>query len=431
MFAFIASIFDRDSAGNADGVFSVPNRRNFDSTFKAEADSEDPRAHRLRGDPFVPEESYFSIRIVEMRMAEAGNYVATYLPMCSCFLRYRYGTAEREVPFIVGYDMIRGLLGKCDTSKGAGNIAFTNVYVVRDAPVKAGGLTMYAALCRVSDSTFARGMLDLIGDTVAAIGGPAVGLVASTGINMTKRLGTLLGSDGVMTRFGLYDGDALVESGYRVLAGAGLDAARLEMKDGQLRRMNTLGELTPVDDVDYLIVAFEYRKTLLDQSFGSLAHLPFHAKWTELAKKLVKGEAAGAEEDFKLLKAEIVASPDLVEADRLGLLTTYVAQFEAWRYAQAGTPTVRAGGESLSADLSDCADRLEDSHMEIAARLLRTASKHVSVFDSEWADPANALSDDAVFSKMQQINSDIQTVQADPGSLGATTAELLAATFAT
>ncbi|KVL96221.1 hypothetical protein [Burkholderia stagnalis] len=430
MFSFIANLFERDSVGNTDGVFSIPNRRNFDCRFRGEEGSKDPRAERLRGDPFVPEASYFSIRIVEMRMAEAGNYVSTYLPMCSCFLRYRYGTDEREVPFIVGYDTIRGLLGKCNTSKGAGNIAFTNAYVVRDVPVKAGGLTMYAALCRVSDSTFARGMLDLIGDTVAAIGGPAVGLVASTGINMTKRLGALLGSDGVTTRFGLYDGDALVESGYRVLAGAGLDAARFEMKDGQLRRTNAHGELTPVDDVDYLVVAFEHRKTLLDQPFGTLAHLPFHAKWTELAKKLVKGETASAEDDFRLLKAEIVASPDLVEADRLGLVTTYVAQFEAWRNGQAGIPTVRAGGESLSADLSDRADSL-GSDRETVALLLRTASKHVSVFGDEWPDPAQALSDDAVFSKMQRINSDIQSAQADPGSLGTTTTQLLAATYGT
>ncbi|MGA7777629.1 MAG: hypothetical protein WCA85_07935 [Paraburkholderia sp.] len=429
MFSFVANLFDTGAAGQANGVFSIPNRRNFDASFIAEADSSDPRADRLRGNPFRPEQSYFSIRVVEMRMAQAGNYISTFLPMCSCFVRYPYGASVREVPFIIGYDLIRNLLGPNAAKQGASHVAFKDIYVVRDVPVKAGGVTMYAALCQIKDSSFARGMLDLIGDTVAAIGGPAVALAATTGINMTKRLGALLGADGVETRFGLYNGDVLGNSGYRVLAGAGPQTAGVQMKKGELCRVDDQGKEVTVDDVDYLVIALEYRETLLDQQFGALAHLPFHAKWTELTRKLIVGDDAGADDQFKQLAAEIVTSPDVTEADRLGLLTTYISQMESWRHAKIGANVVRAGEQTLSTELSDCADRLEDNQMETAAMLLRSASKYVNVLDESWTVAEEALSDDAVVKKMALVGAAFQSKKADPKSFARTSAQLLSAAF--
>jgi hypothetical protein len=429
MFSFVANLFDTGAVGRENGVFSIPNRRNFDASFIAEADSGDPRAGRLRGDEFRPEQSYFSIRVVEMRMAQAGNYIATFLPMCSCFVRYPYGASVREVPFIIGYDLIRNLLGPNAAQQGASHVAFRDVYVVRDVPVKTGGVTMYAALCRIKDSSFARGMLDLIGDTVAAAGGPAVALAATTGINMTKRLGALLGAEGVETRFGLYDGDVLSRSSYRVLAGAGPQTFGVQMKKGELLRVDDQGNEVVVDDLDYLVIALEFRDTLLDQPFGALSHLPFHAKWTELTRKIMNGDEAGADDQFKQLAAEIVTSPDVTEADRLGLLTTYISQMESWRHAKIGTNVVKAGEQTLSTELSDCADRLEDNQMKTAAALLRSASKHVNVLNEKLDTAEDALSDDFVAKKMALVGTVFQAQKADPASFARTSAQLLGAAF--
>ncbi len=406
-------------------TFRVPNRRNFDSTFKAQADSDDPRAARLRGDRFAAEESYFSVRIAEMRMADAGTYLTTWLPMCTCFLRYRYGGEQREVPFILSYDKIRLPLKDSNAADGAASIAVLNTYVVKDVPLKAGGVTMFAALCRVSDSSFARGMLDLVGDAAESIGGASAGLVAKTGIDMVKRLGSLLGSDGVTTRFGIYDGDALVESGYRVLAGAGAGVDEFEVKDGKLQRSGADGG--SVDDIDYLVLALEYRQSLLDEGRAALASLPFHATWTATRKKLVAGEAASADYDFRQLKTEIVGSPDLTEGDRFGVLGAYVAEMEAWRQMQAGQPVLKAGGTTMSGLLFDGAAAQAD---KTQASLLKLASRHLDVLDGANRVAAAPLSDEAVFARAQKFGAAIGATRADPQALAASIEKLLVASAA-
>src|SRR5258708_2224336 len=97
-------------------------RRNFSGDIKAVDAASDPLFEALKGDTFEPEESYFSVRLVEMRLAQGSNYVANFLPMCTCFLRYTYANEKRDVPFIVGYEMIRAALGDNAATKGAQNV---------------------------------------------------------------------------------------------------------------------------------------------------------------------------------------------------------------------------------------------------------------------------------------------------------------------
>jgi hypothetical protein len=429
MFSFVAELFSNSGADETGHLFSVPNRRNFDAMFSSAPDDKSTRSTALAGEEFKPEQSYFSVRIVEMRMAEAGNYVAQYLPMCCCFLRYQYGASTREIPFIVSHDMIRRLLGAEASDRGARHVNFKDVYIVRDVPVKAAGVAMYAGLSRIVNSDFARGMLDLVGDTVSAFGGPAAGVVASAGINMTKRLADLLGANGVSTRFGVYDGDALVRSGYRVLAGAGLEAARIEMRDGQLRRTDDAGNLTLIDDVDYIVLAFERKTSLLDQPFGTLTHLPFHAKWTEMSKRLVTGETAGVDELFNQLAAEIVASPDLIELDRLGVLTGYVTQMDKWRQFRSQAPTVKAGGQTLRGMVIDRANTLSEAAQKDSASLLQKAAKHINDYRNDPRQSNDLLSDDALADKLGSIGRDLSNQASSIADIRRATNELLVAAY--
>ena len=41
---------------------------------------------------FEPELSYATIRVVELRLAEARRYATEFLPMCTCFLRKERAT---------------------------------------------------------------------------------------------------------------------------------------------------------------------------------------------------------------------------------------------------------------------------------------------------------------------------------------------------
>src|SRR5262249_40600079 len=151
-------------------------------------------------------------------------------------------------------------------------------------------------------------------------------------------LGTLLGADGVSTRFGVLDGAALGRSGYRVFAGAGrgaLDAKELMMEHGQLMRESG-GLKASIDDVDYLGGALEDQPTLVDDGFGAISNLPFHALWEPVKVKLLKRDVAGANDALQDLTLSVATSPDLIEGDRLGIMAAYRAETEAWKKAAAG-----------------------------------------------------------------------------------------------
>jgi hypothetical protein len=248
-------------AANAAGELAAkPNVRNFLGKVEMDVGGQDDRYDFMKGDIFSPEKSYFSVRVVEMRLAEAGRYFLEFIPMCSCFLRYTYGRAQRTVPFVLGSEVISANLGKDVPKNAARNIQFRDAFIVRNVPVKADNLLMYCALCRITDSDFARGLLDLLSDTAASVGGPAVGAIAKTGVDLTKRLGSLLGADGVETRFGMLNGNALDRSGYFVFAGApsaDLKAGELVMREGQLVRQQAGQPATPIDDIDYVVIGLE------------------------------------------------------------------------------------------------------------------------------------------------------------------------------
>src|SRR5262245_9342365 len=61
--------------------------------------------------PFEAEKCYATLRLVELRLAEASKYLTNYLPMCACFLREGQGDAVRTLPVVIGAEAIRGGLG--------------------------------------------------------------------------------------------------------------------------------------------------------------------------------------------------------------------------------------------------------------------------------------------------------------------------------
>jgi hypothetical protein len=380
-------------------------RRNFQAEFIAGDD--DPNYARLKGDAFLAEESYFSVRLVEMRLAEAHNYISEYVPMCSCYLRYTYGTAPREVPFTLSYETIRAALGKDAGRSGPRNVEFQNVYVVRNVPVKADGLAMYTALCRIADSSLTRGMLDLLADAMGAIGGPAVGAVARTGTDLTKRLTALLGAEGVTTRFGVKDGSVLRRSGYRVFAGSELAPelgnADLRVEGGRLA-LEAGGRSHTVNDVDYLIVALEHRETLVDDAFGLSSTLSFHAGWDHVKTALLRDDGKAADDALLALILRISTSPDLTELDRLRMIATYKRQAEQWRAASRKGFRLRSGqAEDITTRLTTLADaRYGDLGRPVAA-LLRSVSDAIATHRATAGDPGGLLESDGLLDAARTV----------------------------
>jgi hypothetical protein len=329
----------KKAIGSIGEATARPNARNFTGEIDA---VNDPAPEAVNKDAFKPEQSYFSVRIADMRLAEASRYFVDFIPMCSCFLRYRYGRTQMTLPFFLGNEFIKSGLGGNSSAESGKNIQFKDIYIVQNVPVKADNLLMYAALCRVKDSGFARGMLDFLADTAGTVGGATVGAAVHTGVDLTKRLAVLMGADGVETRFGMLNGRMLDKSGYRMMAGVAakdLNEDDLTIENGQLRRKS--GANQTIDDVDYLVLAVEYRKTLVDPDFAQVSTLPFHARFDEVRTKLINGDKAGAADALKPLLVDVATSPDVTEADRLGLTAAYRGAFDQW--ADANKLSLQSG----------------------------------------------------------------------------------------
>ncbi|WP_278488115.1 hypothetical protein [Achromobacter insolitus] len=386
LFGMLRKIGDLGTSTDGVGALmaTVPAGRNYYAEIDPPPGGAAPGERGLNGEAFVPGQCYFSVRMVEMRLTDAGNYIAAFLPLCAFFLRYTEAGTQREIPYVVGYDAIQQAMGAAAPQSGGGRVMFRDVYIARNVPYNSDGLEMFAALCRFSDSSLTRGILDFVATTVSMFGGAAGGAVVKAGEGLLKPLSKLFGTDGVSIRFGIFDGAALRRSGYRVLAGADSQdkLQGLQLVDGVLHRQNGSGALEPVNDVDYLVLAFEQRPTLGEDMFSAAAALPFHRKWTETTTALLSDNAVAARAAFQSLAVDIAGSPLLIERDRFALLAAYSSEREKWKARKKSLKS--AGANSKAPDLmSAIADRIKAAAgtnkpaaepLEAAKRLLAKAA---------------------------------------------------------
>jgi hypothetical protein len=299
-----------------------PAERRFIASVPTGNIKDDPMAGSVTGASFVPGASYFSIRLVEMHLANEGEWFKSFLPLCVTLAEFSQGDQLRAVPFIVNNDLVKEALSRTGSKGGA--IRFENVYSVRHAPVGAGNLCLFTGLFRVTYNDVAEKLIDLVADVGRTVGGEAVGKGADVAKMVYGRLGGIFGMDTVELRVGSYDGNALMASGYRVFAGLPadtIDASQLFMVGGRLHRGTSPGEAKPVTDVDYCVVALEHRASLAEQ--GMLTSLPFHKMWQEVVPPLTQRKAAETEAAFQKLTAAVLLSPQLSETDRLIVLASY------------------------------------------------------------------------------------------------------------
>jgi hypothetical protein len=335
----------------------------------------------LAGEKFEAGRSYFSVRLIELRLATAGRYLTEFLPMCTCVLSFQQAGDKRTIPFIAGADMIRGLVGPNAPADAAKRIAFANLAVAKNVPVPGNDVTMYLSLCRFKDSSLVRGLLELATKTAAAVGGPVAGPMAKAATDFVGGLMNIFSMDGVETRFGRLDGKVIGTSGYRLLAGSAdpsLEPRELRVQDGQLMR-RTAGKDAPIDDVDYLVIAFEHRPTLIDDTFSLVEVLPFHAHWRAAMDKIVRAKGApdAADADMIELRVAVLQSPELTETDRLPLLQLYDVKREQLETQFKPNKDKKSGEAGLQAALARRVE-IERNTDGGAATLLGAASAAIT-----------------------------------------------------
>ncbi|MDA9469180.1 hypothetical protein [Bradyrhizobium sp. CCBAU 53415] len=300
---------------------------------------------------FIPERSYVTIRIRELRLAEAGALLNDYLPMCTCFLREGAGDAARTMPFVIGAEMIRSGLGANAPRDAGRNLAIHDMELVRHLPVRGQGLTLYSSLCHFKDDSVARGLLGFAAEAAKAVGGEGLAAPVRMAGDLTGKLQTLLGSGGVETRFARLDGDPLRQSGHFLLAASseGIDGA-LSVRDGIVYQGDGAAA-RPLENVDYLLLEFGHLETLASEDLAFVSHLPFHKRYEQVEQEIIKsqGQRSPVADDLMIkLQQEIFASPALVARDRFSLTQIYLAarqklessfknQFAAGEKFDAGT----------------------------------------------------------------------------------------------
>jgi hypothetical protein len=295
------------------------------------------------GKEFVPEASYFSVRMVEMSLREGGKFFSTFLPLGVVLTEFSFGGERQRRPTILSNDEIAAQLKAAGATPGY--IEFKNIYAVRRAPVKQDNLSLFVGLFRLPYHDVAQQVLQLAADLTAQTGlAPGVPEGLRVAEKVYDRIAGLFGLSIVTPLFCYADGSALDRSGYLLIAGSALDEAavkRMTVTDNKL----LLGGQR-VSGLDYCLLAVEHTATLLPDgpdSISPLTQLGFHRRWQEVAVSITKRNFEQAEEQMLNLRAEVITSPELAENDRLIAIGAYETGFDKLMERMTPKGTHRGG----------------------------------------------------------------------------------------
>ncbi len=301
------------------------------------------------GRAFVPEASYFSVQLVDMRLAEGGKYFTQFLPLGVCVAEYTYGAERHRVPLVLSNETVKQMLG--DAGGQPGQVQFANVPVVRRTPVKEDNLALFVGLFRMPYDDVARSLLQLAANVSSELGGAAIGAGTQVAAKLYDSIADIFKLKTVQPRFAFLNGMALTNSQYLLVSGSlpkGIQAADLIVKDSRLRLQRDLNEQLP--SFDYCLLAIRHTDSLFASSdakaptamLRTLAGLPFHQRWGIVRSMLAEHKLKEAEEALLELKAEVVSSPDLTEEDRLVAVGGYDVAYA--QYEQALVPKTNRDG---------------------------------------------------------------------------------------
>jgi hypothetical protein len=340
------------------------------------------------GNAFPVEESYFSIRLVEMGLAEGGRFFVDFLPLGVCLTEYTIGDERQRRPMILSNDLIASQIK--DAGAKPGYVEYTNMYAVRCAPVKADNLSLFIGLFRMPYGDLAKQVLQIASDLTQQIGGDAnpAAMSMAAGLRAAEKVydgvSGLFGLKGVTPLFGFADGNALVTSGYLLVCGP----SAKEMEAGKLlvidNRLTIDGKRA--SGIDYCLVAIEHTSTRLPQgvdSVNSLTGLAFHRRYREASQLLAAKNTAEAEAKIALLRAELVVSPELTENDRTLAIAAYDTSYEKLRKVlapgAAAVATRSARGASTSSFLRQAADQRRKAGQAVASDVLSQMAKRLQI----------------------------------------------------
>jgi len=308
----------------------------------------------VSGSEFPAESSYFSVRLVDMHLAEGGKYFTDFLPMGVCVTEYTYGFERRRLPLVLSNESAQKMVG--DGQAKVGPVRFADMPVVSHAPVKEANVALFVGLFRMPYSDIAKSVLQLAADVSEELGATPFAAQVKIASKLYDRVSGLFGMKGVAPRFAYLDGMALRKSGYLLIAGPLPNTvnpeefivknSKLALEDGASTKPEAL------DGLDYCLIAIQQHDNRFKDTaeLRQLAALPFHARWQAVTKLMSEKKVEEADTAFLALRGEIATSPDLTEDDRLNAISGYDAGYTKWSEKLLAKP---GGGPATRAARSD------------------------------------------------------------------------------
>lgn len=305
----------------------------------------DPEAAQ---DGELPEEGYFSVRLSEMRLTDERRWLHDITPAVFVIGEYDYNGERVRKPCFVSNRLLGDLGHRIDAGKLRVN--FANKLVLGPTPYAGGDVELFVGLFQTATEERLTAMFGVFETLFGKIGGPVtagIALVREVLPAMLKCLGAgdvrclladyrPIGEQSLPTDFYL--------AYLRGERGRAVDTASLQVRDRQLVRLDG-PTADAVDDVDYCLIRVQCTATR-----GDYRSLPFHPLWLK-AMELTGAQRHQDAQAFMLeCSSQILASPDLTESHKIGLLEEYQARILAARAAMNRTfGAPERGSTALSA----------------------------------------------------------------------------------
>lgn len=288
---------------------------------------------------FVPEETYFEVRLSQMHLQYGREYWRQFIPLASFMTQFQYAGTRQTVPFVVGPELLGGVaqLDKRD------HVEFRNVRVAGPYPYTGDDLELFVGLFRVVTSDWAGPALSLLESVTKAFDLSKLSSFVSVTQPLVSGVEGLFGMREVEARMATYRqltppadepgqrryGDVL-RPGFHLLVGepadrfGDRDRQALRIADGMLWRRGDNGELAEFKDADFLL--FQLVPLLSRPDYTTF---DFHkVYWQKVVDHIWNDHEDAARQALRLLEANLAQCQDITTPHRYRLLRKYRKQFE-------------------------------------------------------------------------------------------------------
>lgn len=270
-------------------------------------------------EPFRRHQQYFEVKVNEMFLAYDREWFTTWQPMVFAGSRFLYMGKMREVPFVVGPQMIE------DNSKSLPDgMIFENTKVAGLHPYRGGEFTLHMVLARLQTNNYLKRLISIMESTSGTyLKDFATAVVPYTKVAkiILNSFEDLLGTEEVEPMVGYRftmnpDTSEGVKPGYFVLINKPeqeLDEARFYVIDDRLYYGDDIDTAEPYRGGDYVLYSM-----LATNHRSDVEILPYYEEFVKLQQS-IRDMGVVSDEEKKLLNGKLFAltdtirmSPDLI-----------------------------------------------------------------------------------------------------------------------